>query len=251
MTVLRSFIFNIGFFVGTFVLTIIFLPVLLWDRDILPRCGRVWAYLVRVWLGVTVGIRVEVRGEVPTGPCLIAAKHQSAWETIELLHLLPDACFVLKKELTWIPIFGWYIYRNRQIVIDRSAGIGALKHMVVATQIALDAGRQIVVFPQGTRVKPDAKRAYQSGIGSLYKHLSVTVIPVALNSGLFWGRNKFIKYPGTIVIEFLSPMPENLEPRAFVEKLSATIEEASSRLVAEGRQNTKVCSTKAKGVERN
>jgi len=237
MILLRSFVFNVGFFVGTLFLMIVFLPALIVGRRALPWCGRVWARMLRWWLAVGIGVRIEIRGEVPSGPCLIAAKHQSAWETIEFFRLLPDACFVLKRELVWIPLLGWYISRNRQIVINRSAGASALKRMLAEVELALAAGRQIVVFPQGTRVAPDVKKPYQSGIGFLSNHLDVRVIPVALNSGVVWGRNKFVKCPGTIVLEFLKPMPEGLGSRVFIEELSTRIELASQRLAVEGRQS--------------
>ncbi len=237
MIFLRSFVFNVGFYTGTLVLMIVFLPILILDRDALPRCGHVWSSMLRWWLSVAVGIRVEIRGEIPSGPCLIAAKHQSAWETIEFLRLLPDTCFVLKRELTWIPIFGWYISGNRQIVVDRSGGVRALKRMLGEAQIALNAGRQIVVFPQGTRVEPGVAKTYQPGIALLYNRLDVRIIPVALNSGVVWGRNKFVKFPGTIVLEFLGAMPAGLDSRVFIKELSARIERATGELVDEGRQS--------------
>tara|TARA_B100000315_G_C14572387_1_gene586253 strand:- start:1800 stop:2525 length:726 start_codon:yes stop_codon:yes gene_type:complete len=237
MILLRSFVFNVGFYTGTLVLMIVFLPILILDRKVLPRCGHVWSSVLRWWLSVAVGVRVEIRGEIPSGPCLIAAKHQSAWEAIEFLRLLPDACFVLKRELTWIPVFGWYISGNRQIVVDRSGGVRALKRMLGEAQIALNAGRQIVVFPQGTRVEPGVAKAYQPGIALLYNHLDVRIIPVALNSGVVWGRNKFVKVPGTIVLEFLSAMPAGLNSRVFIKELSTRIERATGELVDEGRQS--------------
>ena len=233
----RSIIFNFGFYFVTFLLMIVFAPALFLDRRALPRCGRIWAMFLRWWLRVTVEILVEVRGEPPKDACLIAAKHQSAWETIEFLNLLPDTCFILKKELTRIPLFGWYIIRNSQIVIDRSGGVGALKHMAFAAKTAVSENRQIVVFPQGTRVAPDVNKEYQPGVGFLYKTMQVKVVPVALNSGLFWGRNKFLKRPGKIVIEFLPPIEEGLSARAFVKKLSSVMEQASDRLIREARQN--------------
>ena len=238
MIFVRSLIFNAGFFSGTLVLMVLFLPALALGRFALPWCGRAWALMLRWWLTVIVGVRVEIRGKIPNGPCLIAARHESAWETIEFFGLLPDACFVLKRELTWIPFLGWYITRNRQIVIDRSSGAGALKRMLAEAKVALSSGRQIVVFPQGTRVDPDAEKPYQPGIASLYTHLGVPVIPVALNSGVVWGRNKFLKLPGTIVLEFLAPMPEGLGSRVFLAELSRRIEDGSRELAEEGRQNT-------------
>ena len=180
-------------------------------------------------------VTVEVRGEIPSGACLVAAKHQSAWETIGLMGLLPDACFVLKKELTHIPLFGWYIARNRQIVIDRRAGLVALKYMLGQARRAAADGRQIVVFPQGTRVGVEVQGAYQPGIAALYGKLNLPVVPVALNSGLVWGRNKFLKRRGKIILEFLPPLMPGLSKAKFLERLASEIDCTTARLVEEGR----------------
>ena len=180
-------------------LLLVFSPALVMGRPALRWCGRIWAKLLRRWLFYTLGVTVEVRGRVPAGPCVVAAKHQSAWETIDLLGVLPDACFVLKRELVYIPIFGWYISRNKQIVVNRSAGMVALKRMLAQAQQAITEDRQIVVFPQGTRVEVSAEKPYQPGIVALYGKLNVPIIPVALNSGLVWAPKKFLKRRGKII----------------------------------------------------
>lgn len=174
---------------------------------------------------------------MPTGPCVVAAKHQSAWETIDLLGVLPDACFVLKRELVYIPIFGWYISRNKQIVVNRSAGMVALKRMLAQAQQAIAEDRQIVVFPQGTRVEVNADKPYQPGIVALYGKLNVPIIPVALNSGLVWAPKKFLKRRGKIILEFLPPVSQGLSKEAFLEQLSSHIEVATGKLVREGYED--------------
>ncbi len=209
-------------------------PALLIGPAALRWCGRAWAKLLRKWLLVSLGVSVEVRGKVPSGACIIAAKHQSAWETIGLLGILSDPCFVLKKELTYIPIFGWYIARNRQISINRGAGMAALKVLLRQAHKAIAEGRQIVVFPQGTRVEVGTNKPYQPGIAALYGQLNVPVFPVALNSGLVWGRNEFVKRKGKIVLQFLPAVRQGLSKEEFLDELSGQIDSATDRLVHEG-----------------
>jgi 1-acyl-sn-glycerol-3-phosphate acyltransferase len=234
---LRTLIFNSGFFGGTFVLMLAFCPALIVGRPALRWCGRTWASLLRGWLFYTLGVTVEVRGKVPTGPCVVAAKHQSVWETIDLLGVLPDACFVLKRELAYIPIFGWYIFRNQQITVNRRGGMGALKRMLTQAQRAIAEDRQVVVFPQGTRVEVNSEKPYQRGIAALYGKINVPIIPVALNSGLVWGPNKLMKRKGKIVLEFLPPVPQGLSKEIFLERLSSQIETATGSLVREGHED--------------
>ncbi|MEE2694703.1 MAG: lysophospholipid acyltransferase family protein [Pseudomonadota bacterium] len=193
--------------------------------------------LLAQWLELILGVSIEVRGEVPSGACIIAAKHQSAWETIGLLGILSDPCFVLKKELSYIPIFGWYIARNRQISVDRASGMVALKALLRQAQKAVVEDRQIVVFPQGTRVEVGASKPYQPGIAALYHQLNVPVFPVALNSGLVWGRNKFVKHKGKIIVQFLPAVRQGLSKNEFLEELSGEIELVTDKLVDEGRQS--------------
>jgi len=223
--------------VGTFVLMVVWSPALLIGPVALRWCGRAWAILLRKWLWISLGVSIEVRGEVPSGACVIAAKHQSAWETIGLLGILSDPCFVLKRELSYIPIFGWYIARNRQISVNRGAGMVALKVLLRQAQKAMAEERQVVVFPQGTRVEVDASKPYQAGIAALYGQLNVPVHPVALNSGLVWGRNKFIKHKGKIVVHFLPAVRQGLSKKEFLAELSDQIDSETARLVTEGRQN--------------
>ncbi len=233
MTALRALLFNILFFVLTGALALFMLPVMVLPRAAIVRVGHLWAWLIGRVAALTVGIKVEVRGGVPRGACLVASKHQSAWETVAFLGLLDDACFVLKRELAWLPVFGLYILKNRQIVTDRGGGAKALRKMIADAKMARETGRQVVIFPEGTRVTPGQTRPYHPGVAGLYASLALPVVPVALNSGLFWGRRRFRKDPGTIIVSFLPPIPPGLKRQEFLTRLQQTIEAETAVLVAE------------------
>jgi 1-acyl-sn-glycerol-3-phosphate acyltransferase len=181
------------------------------------------------------GTRVEFRGRehLLREGCIIAAKHQSAWETFALCTQLRDFTYILKRELTFLPLFGLYLVRADQIAIDRKSRSAALKQLVEEAGRAIGEGRAIFIFPEGTRRPAGAPPAYKSGVAHLYAAARAPCVPVALNSGLFWPRRKFLRYPGTIVIEFLPAIPAGLPQDAFKAKLQQTIEEASDRLIAE------------------
>jgi 1-acyl-sn-glycerol-3-phosphate acyltransferase len=166
---------------------------------------------------------------------LVASKHQSLWETFALLPLFNDPAVILKRELTFIPLFGWFALKFKMIPVDRSAGSKALRQMLDKAEEAKAIGREIIVFPEGTRQAPDAAPAYQAGTAALYRKLDLPCIPVALNSGLFWPRRKFQRLPGTIVVEILPAIPPGLDRKTFDAALQDSIEKATARLVAEGR----------------
>jgi 1-acyl-sn-glycerol-3-phosphate acyltransferase len=232
MIVLRSLLFNIIFFS----LTVLMCFLLIWTIP-LPRkqmLGVVHLWLRQVaWVERTIGgmsYRVVGWENVPDGPCLIAAKHQSAWETLKLHLLFRDPAVVLKKELLSIPIWGWYLSRIGMIPIDRSAGSQAVQVMIQAARRAILDKRKIVIFPQGTRVAPGDKRPYKSGIAALYRELDLPIIPMALNSGLLWAKNSFVRKPGVITIEFLPPIPRGLTRQEMMGLLQSELESASDRL---------------------
>ncbi|MFN3076024.1 MAG: lysophospholipid acyltransferase family protein [Alphaproteobacteria bacterium] len=183
----------------------------------------------------TLSLHFEARGleNLPTGPAILASKHQSAWETFALHLLVRDPVYVLKRELFLIPLVGWLMWRTGMIGIDRSRGTAALKGMVRGAAKALAERRQIIIFPEGTRTAPGATALYHPGVALLYQNFDVPLIPVALNSGLFWGRRSFLKYPGTVLVEFLPPVPAGLSRREFLSQLRDRIEGASERLAAE------------------
>jgi len=234
---LRSLAFNIGYLGGSAMLAVIMVPTLAMRRGAMRWLGRLWAAQVNGLLKYVVGARIEFRGldRVPTGACLVAAKHQTTWEAIALLGVLPDACYVLKRELSLIPVFGWYALKNKQIIVDRTAGAKALKGMLRDARAAVAEGRQIVIFPEGTRVPAGETRPYQPGIAALYQALDLPVVPVAVNSGVSWARHSFIKRPVPIIAEFGEPLPPGLDRPVFMARLQAAIEPATRLLEAEAR----------------
>jgi len=240
MLFLRSLLFNIAFYVATAICLLLPLPVYFFlPQGFAMWVVRTWARVVLFLLRVIVGLGYEVRGRenVPSGGFLIASKHQSAWETFALVPLFPDATFVIKSQLKWIPIWGQYTIKAGMIHVDRKAGTRALRYITDRARQELARGRQIVIFPEGTRRPPGAPPDYQGGVAHLYRALDIPVLPVALNSGLYWPRRKFLRYPGRIIVEFLPPIPPGLPARAFLETLSGTIETASDRLLLEASRS--------------
>lgn len=234
---LRSLLFNILFYPVFLFWAVIAVPTLVLPRTALLRVGRWWAQTNIVLMRVICGIKVEFRGteKIPKGPLLVASKHQSMWETISLLHLFEAPFFVLKRELLRIPIFGLFLMKANMIAIDRRAGGRALLAMVRRAVQEVRRGRQLVIFPEGTRTAPGAPPHYKPGVGQIYVECGVPCLPVALNSGLFWPRRTFMRYPGTLVVEFLDPLPPGLPREEFLNRLRGAIEEATDRLVAAGR----------------
>ncbi|HEX6441157.1 MAG TPA: lysophospholipid acyltransferase family protein [Stellaceae bacterium] len=236
MTVwLRSLAFNAAFVATTALIGVLGLPVLLGPRHWSMRLGGFWARCVLRLLGGIAGLRGEVRGmgHLPTGSCLIAMKHQSAWDTLMLQALLGDPAVVIKRELLWIPFYGWYARRAGSIPVDRRGGGGALRGMVTAARRAAAEGRPIVIFPQGTRTAPGQPVPYQPGVAALYQALDLPLVPAAVNSGLFWGRRSFLKRPGLSVLEFLAPIAPGLPRREVMAELESRIETATTALEAE------------------
>jgi 1-acyl-sn-glycerol-3-phosphate acyltransferase len=216
----------------TLTLGVLFLPFLL----VPERLGR---FVPRFWTGgiialarVLCGIRARVEGaeHLARGGALYAMKHQSAFETLYLWRIMPQPVFVLKRELLRIPVVGWYLARTPIIAINRAAGREALPQLLAQARAHLAAGRQVVIFPEGTRVPPGEKKPYKSGVFALYRETGLPVVPVALNSGLFWGRNAFLKRPGTVTFRFLPAIPPGLEREEFMRLLAERIERASLEL---------------------
>ena len=237
MILIRSIVFNAAFFAWTGYLLVTGMPLLRRERSEIRLVARRWARGVLWLLRVIVGARVEIRGAALTGPRLIAAKHQSALDTMIFFLMADDPSYVMKKELAAIPIYGSFARHQGMIFVDRDAGAAALKRMVAEARTACAAGRQIVIFPQGTRTAPGAPTAdapYQPGIAALQHALEMPTTPVALNSGLIWGRRSFRKRPGTIVVEVLPDIPAGLKRAEFMRRLEETIETATARLEAEG-----------------
>ncbi len=236
MMLARAVCFSILFYSWTILLGILILPMLIGPPRLLLAYSRFWVRTSLWLLRVTVGLTHEVRGRehIPNGPALFAVKHQSAWDTLTINLIVRDAAVVLKRELTWIPVFGWCLLRARQIAIDREGGMSALRAMVAEARARLAEGRPIVIFPEGTRVAPGTRRPYHAGVAALHAAMGdVPVVPVALNSGLFWPRRSLKLRSGIITVEFLPPIPPDLPRHAFSGALENAIEGATDRLVTD------------------
>jgi 1-acyl-sn-glycerol-3-phosphate acyltransferase len=232
---IRSALFSALFLAIMVVMSLLYLPLLALPRRVMVVAARWWVAVSLAILKHVAGVRWQVRGRenLPGGGFLVAAKHQSAFETFAFRLVLDDPAYVLKRELTWIPFFGWYLAKSGVIAIDRGAGAKALKAMVKGAQAAAAEGRPVIIFPEGTRTAPGHKLPYHSGVAMLYGAMGTPVVPVALNSGMFWGRRSFLKRPGTIIIEFLPAIAPGMDRKAFMAELESRIETASDRLVAE------------------
>jgi len=237
MTSLRSFLFNVLFAVSLVVTSLVCLPVLIVSRSRARRVTLAWCRQLIWLLRHVAGLKVDLRGtgHIQAGPAIYAAKHQSALETILLPLVLPQADIVVKRELVMVPVAGWFLASLGTVPIDRGAGGRALKAMLIRARASVARGRSIVIFPEGTRTAPGARRPYHPGIAALYGDLGLPVVPIALNTGLFWRRRGFTKRPGTAVVEFLAPIPAGLDRRAFMAELEDRIETASALLLPETR----------------
>ncbi len=231
---LRSTAFNIAFYVNGALWVVLCLPLIWLPRRFVMRLVRGWAGSCVWLLRVIGGIDFEIRGSpVTSGPLIVAAKHQSVFETFALLPLYDDPTYILKRELNWIPVFGWWSVRARMIPVDRGKGSEAMRAMCDVARSEAHTGRQIIIFPEGTRRPPGASPSYKQGVGHLYQRCDVPCQPVALNSGLYWPRRKWGHHPGTVLVEFLEPIPPGLPRAEFMRRLERTIETASDRLLAE------------------
>jgi 1-acyl-sn-glycerol-3-phosphate acyltransferase len=237
MLIVRSLLFNLAFYLNLVMWLIVLIPAFFGPRRIFMNIVKLWGHTSLWLLRVLAGTRIEVRGreKIPAGGALVAAKHQSLWETFALLTLLEDPTFILKRELMWIPFFGWYLWKAGSVPVNRKAGSQALIQMTARAKEEAQDGRQIIIFPEGTRRPPGAPAAYKYGVAHLYQNLGFPCVPVALNSGLYWPRRRFVRHPGTIRLEILDPIAPGLPREEFFALAQARIEEASDRLLAEGR----------------
>lgn len=237
MLVVRSLIFNVAFYLNTLLWLILGLPTFLMPYRATVWIAKTWGRCNLLLLRAICGLDVEIRGRdrIPSGPLLVASKHQSAWETFALLHLFDNPAIIFKRELIWIPVFGWLMAKARMVPIDRGRARRALDRMTERARIELADGRQIIVFPEGTRRPAGAEPAYRGGIAYVYAAQGVPCLPVALNSGLFWPRRSWLRRPGKVIVEILDPIPPGLGKKEFLGRLEGVIEEASGRLLEEGR----------------
>ncbi len=239
MNAIRSIVFNIFYIFGSLFWSL----VLLWAFAFPPRkCTAIisaiyggYIALIERWI---MGLKLEIRGleHLPkSGGYIIASKHQSAYETLKLpfMKQFDYPVIVLKKELTKLPLWGMYPKRMGLIAIDRGQGMESMRAMIDGCRKAIADHRSIAIFPQGTRVKPGEVKPYKAGLSKIYKDLQVPIVPMALNSGVYWGRNSFFKKPGTVVFEFLPPIAPGLPPLQAMAQMETALETASDRLVVE------------------
>ena len=233
---LRSLLFNLLFYLNTALWLTIALPTFflpyratIWIAKTWGRCNLVLLRVAR--------IDYDIRGreKIPQGPLIVAAKHQSAWETFALLPLFDNPFFIVKRELHLLPIFGWLMMKGRMVPVDRGAGSKALNAMTERARIELAKGRQLIIFPEGTRRPAGAEPRYKYGVAQLYAAEGVPCLPIALNSGLFWPRRSILLHPGTVLVEVLDPIAPGLDKDVFLERLQHDIETATARLIAESK----------------
>lgn len=238
MLILRSLAFNIAFYLNTAIWLVIALPTFLMPYWGIVEIAKAWGK-VNLWLlRVIAGIKVDFRGleKIPKGSLLVASKHQSAWETFVVLTLFENPVYILKRELQWIPIFGWLTIKGRMVPVDRGGGAQSLRTMTERARYEIGQNRQLIIFPEGTRRPAGAEPRYKYGVAHLYAGAGVPCLPIALNSGLFWPRRTFLRYPGTVIVEVLDVIPPGLDKDVFFEKLQNDMEIATARLIEEGRR---------------
>ena len=236
MTALRSLLYNIAFYANLIILMIVFTPIYF----LLPRL-RAW-FVPKFWATSSLWLQEKIAGtkseitgleNLPDGPFILAPKHQSFWDTMAFFPFLPDPLYILKRELMWIPLFGWYVAKMQMVPVNRGERAKALRAVVAATSKEMERNRQLIIYPEGTRRAPGDEPAYKWGVAELYGKLNVPVVPVAHVAGLYWPRRKFMRYPGTIHARFLKPIPPGLERKVFLERLIAETEAACDQLLIE------------------
>ncbi len=240
---IRQILFNIAFYVDTTLFCIVLTPAMILPRSIFIHGLNSYFYSVYLIEKYVLGLDFEIRGaeNIPkSGAFLVAAKHYSAYETMKLHLLFNDPAIIMKKELSYIPLWGWLATKARMIFIDRGSGTTALKSMLKGAQRIEREGRPLVIFPQGTRVgiydTPEEK-PYKGGITRLYEATNQPILPLAMNSGLFWKKKAFFKYPGKVIFEFLPIIPAGQSGADVLKQLQTSIESASAALVEEGLRN--------------
>lgn len=233
MTVIRSLAFTLWLYLSMALFAVGLSPALLMPHRYAMGVIRMWARFVLFGLRWIAGVRVEFRGleHRPPGHALIAGKHQGMLDVVVPFALLDDPCMVMKKELMPLPFFGWFAWKTKMIAVDRSAHSKALKDMVRQARARRDEGRQIVIFPEGTRKAPGDPPDYKPGIAALYRDLDCPCWPLATNSGVHWPAHGFMRHPGVVVFEFLPPIPAGLKRAEFMTELEARLEAASTALL--------------------
>lgn len=230
---IRSMLYGLWYYGVTVVLAILYIPLLALPRAALRRGIRIWAKLLIWGLRVVGGVRLEVRGleNIPAGACLIAAKHQSMFDIVPAFAYLPDALFVMKKELMRIPVFGWHNRKHGSIVVDRAGEAQAMRKLISDARDRFKEPRQLLIFPEGTRRPVGAPPDYKPGVAGIYRDLETPCVPVATNTGLHIGSSGIATSPGVVVYEVLEPIPAGLKRADFMRVLQERIETASDALL--------------------
>ena len=233
MNTLRSLLFTAWLYLSMLIVAVGLSPALLMPHAAARGVIKLWANTVLFGLRWIAGVKVEFRGleNRPSGAALVASKHQGMLDIVALLAVLPDACFVMKKELMPLPFFGWFAWKTGMIPVDRAGHAKALKDMTRQARDRLSQGRQIVIFPEGTRNDPGAPGDYKPGVAAIYRDLEGPCWPVATNSGVHWPAHGFRRYPGVVVFDFLEPIPAGLKRGAMMALLESRIETASLALL--------------------
>jgi len=233
----RSALYNLAFYINLALWCLVALPTLVLPRRYFMHCARLWG-TSSIWLlRVIAGTKVSWRGldKLPKAGCLVASKHQSTWETFALFAVLKDPAFILKRELTFIPFFGWYLLKGDMIPVRRGqTDREGLAELGRKAKEAVAAGRQLIIFPEGTRRPAGAPPDYKSGVAHIYAATGARCVPIALNSGLYWPRRALLKRPGTVEVEILEPISAGMRPKAFLALLRERIETVSARLLEQG-----------------
>lgn len=235
MSFIRSALYAAWFFVTMAIYGIPGYPLAKMSRRGAMLVMRGWCNAQRIGLRLICGVRTEVRGleNLPPGGCLIAMKHQSTYDTLAPFTFLKDPAFTPKEELRRAPMFGFYVQRAKMIFLDREGGAKSMRALMTQSKAAIEDGRQVIIFPEGTRQPVGAPPDYKPGVAGLYRALNTPCVPVALNTGCTWKGSKFPSHPGRIIFEILPPIPAGLPRDDFMSRLEAAIEQASDRLVAE------------------
>ena len=240
LTIVRSLAFNLLFYLNTVFWLMVGLPTFFMPYWAIVEVAKSWGRTNLVLLRVVAGIDCEIRGieKIPQGPIIVAAKHQSAWETFALLPLFASPVFILKRELQWLPIFGWLTIKGRMVPVDRSKGSQAIPAMIERARIELADNRQLIIFPEGTRRPAGAEPRYKYGVALIYAAEGVPCVPIALNSGLFWPRRSITRMrPGKVLVEILDPIPPGLDKEVFFARVQDAIETATARLIEESNRS--------------
>lgn len=236
MIILRSVLFNLAFYANLILRMIVLSPAyFLWPRHKAWSIPKNWVRSNHWLQAKIVGTTFEIEGlnNIPEGGYILAPKHQSFWDAYALLPWVEDAVYILKRELMWIPVFGWYVARMRMIPVNRGARGKVMAEVLERTRVEMAKGRQLIIYPEGTRRPPGAPPDYRYGIARLYASNDVPCVPVVMHPGLFWPRRRFRRYPGHFKVKILEPIPPGLDADTFLKLLTERMEAESDRLLVE------------------